>query len=71
MNLILSGVTDTRYSVYLDDIVIYARSLTDHNTKLQEVLGCECTGWNCSLLSVSTLDVWINASGSDLPNSPS
>jgi len=38
MNSVLSGLTGTRCFVYLDDIVIYARSLADHNTKLQEVL---------------------------------
>jgi len=37
MNSVLSGLTGTRF-VYLDDIVIYARSLADHNTKLREVL---------------------------------
>jgi len=34
MNLVFSGLTGTRF-VY---IVIYARSLVDHNTKLREVL---------------------------------
>jgi len=29
MNSVLSGVTGTRWFVYLDDIVIYARSLAD------------------------------------------
>jgi len=38
MNPVLSGLTGTRSFVYLDDIVIYARSLADHNTKLREVL---------------------------------
>jgi len=38
MNSVLSGLTGTRCFVYLDDIVIYARLLADHNTKLQEVL---------------------------------
>jgi hypothetical protein len=38
MNSVLSGLTGTRCSVYLDDIVIYARSLVDHNTKLRKVL---------------------------------
>jgi hypothetical protein len=37
MNSVLSGLTGTRCFVYLDDI-IYATSLVDHNTKLQEVL---------------------------------
>jgi len=38
MNSVLSGLTGTRCFVYLDDIVIYAKSLADHNTKLKEVL---------------------------------
>jgi len=38
MNWVLSGLTGTRCFVYLDDIVIYARSLADHNTKLRKVL---------------------------------
>ena len=37
MNSVLSGFTGTRCFVYLDDIVIYAKSLADHNTKLKEV----------------------------------
>ena len=37
MNSVLSGLTGTR-SVYLDDIVIYAKSLADHNGKLREIL---------------------------------
>jgi len=38
MNSVLSGLTGTRCFVYLDDIVIYAKSLADHNTKVREVL---------------------------------
>jgi len=38
MNSVLSGLTGTRCFVYLDDIIIYVRSLADHNTKLREVL---------------------------------
>jgi hypothetical protein len=38
MNSVLSGLTGTRCFVYLDDIVIYAKFLADHNTKLREVL---------------------------------
>ena len=38
INSVLSGLIGTRCFVYLDDIVVYARSLADHNTKLQEVL---------------------------------
>ncbi len=39
MNSVLSGLTGTRCFVYLDDIVIYAKSLADHNGKLREILG--------------------------------
>jgi hypothetical protein len=35
---VLSGLSGTRCFVYLGDIVIYARSLADHNKKLREVL---------------------------------
>jgi hypothetical protein len=38
MNSVLSGLTGTRCFVYIDDIVIYAKSLADHDTKLREVL---------------------------------
>jgi hypothetical protein len=38
MNSILSGLTGTRSFVYLDDIVIYAKSLADHNINLRQVL---------------------------------
>ena len=38
MNSVLSVLTGTRYFLYLDDIVIYAKSLADHNGKLKEVL---------------------------------
>jgi len=38
MNSVLSGLTGTRCFVYLDDIVIYAKSLADHNTRVREVL---------------------------------
>jgi len=34
MTSVLSGLTGTHCFVYLDDIVTYARSLADHNTKL-------------------------------------
>jgi hypothetical protein len=37
MNSVLSGLTGTRCFFYLDDIVIYAKSLADHNIKLREV----------------------------------
>jgi hypothetical protein len=39
VNTVLSGLTGTRCFVLLDDIVIYARSLSEHDTKLREVLG--------------------------------
>jgi len=38
MNSVLSGLTGTRCFVYLDDIVLYARSLTEHDVKLRKVL---------------------------------
>jgi hypothetical protein len=38
MNSVLSGLTGTRCLVYLDDIVIYARSLAEHDVKLRELL---------------------------------
>ena len=38
MNSVFSGLTGTRCFLYLDDIVLYARLLADHNTKLREVL---------------------------------
>jgi uncharacterized protein YdcH (DUF465 family) len=38
MNSVLSGLTGTCCFSYLDDIVIYGKSLTDHNIKLREVL---------------------------------
>jgi hypothetical protein len=38
MNTVLSGLTGTRCFAYLNDIVIYAKSLEDHNIKLREVL---------------------------------
>jgi hypothetical protein len=34
MNSILSGLTGTHCFVHLGNIIIYARSLADHNTKL-------------------------------------
>ena len=37
MTSVLSGLTGTSCFVYLGDIVIYARSLAEHNTKLREV----------------------------------
>jgi len=33
MNSVLRELTGTRCFVYLDDIIIYARKLTDHNTE--------------------------------------
>jgi len=41
MNSVLSGLTGTRCFVYLDDIVIYAKSLADHNNKLKYLRGFE------------------------------
>ena len=38
MNSVLSGLTGTRCFMYLDDIMIYVRSLAEHDVKLREVL---------------------------------
>jgi hypothetical protein len=38
MNSVLSGLTGTRCFVYLDDIVIYAKSLADHSENLRDIL---------------------------------
>jgi len=38
MNSVLSGLTGTRCFLYLDDIIVYARSLAEHDVKLREVL---------------------------------
>jgi hypothetical protein len=38
INSVFSGLTGTRCFLYLDDIVLYVRSLADHITKLQEAL---------------------------------
>jgi hypothetical protein len=38
INTVLSGVTGTCF-VFLDDIVIYAKSLSEHDEKLREVFG--------------------------------
>jgi hypothetical protein len=37
-NAVLSGLTGTRCFVYLDDIVIYAKLLAEHDAKIREVL---------------------------------
>jgi hypothetical protein len=38
MNSVLSGLTGTRCFLYLDDVVLYARSLAEQNAKLRDVL---------------------------------
>lgn len=38
MNTVLSGLTGTRCFAFLDDIVVYARSLAEHDQKLREIL---------------------------------
>jgi hypothetical protein len=35
LNTVLSGLTGTRYFVFLDDVVIYANSLIEHDAKLE------------------------------------
>jgi hypothetical protein len=37
MNVVLSGLTGTRCFVFLDDIVIYAKSLAEHDAKIRQV----------------------------------
>jgi hypothetical protein len=38
MNVVLSGLTGSRCFVFLDDIVVYARSLAEHDSKLRKFL---------------------------------
>jgi len=42
-NAVLSGLTGTHCFVYLDDIVLYARSLVEYDAKLRDVLDRLCT----------------------------
>lgn len=37
MNVVLSGLTGSRCFVFLDDIVIYAKSLLEHDSKVRQV----------------------------------
>jgi hypothetical protein len=37
MNSVLSGLTGSRCFLFLDDVVIYAKSLAEHDAKLREV----------------------------------
>jgi hypothetical protein len=37
MNVVLSGLIGTRCFVFLDDVVIYAKSLADHDAKIRQV----------------------------------
>ena len=37
MNVVLSGLTGSRCFVFLDDIVVYAKSLADHDAKIRQV----------------------------------
>jgi hypothetical protein len=37
MNVVLSGLTGTRCFVFLDDIVIYAKSLAQYDAKIGQV----------------------------------
>lgn len=39
MNTVLSGLTGTRCFVFLDDIILYANSLAEHDAKLRTVFG--------------------------------
>ena len=56
MNSVLSGLTGTRF-LYLDDVVLYARSLAEHNTKLRDVLDrLRLHHLSCSLTSANFLE---------------
>jgi hypothetical protein len=37
MNVVLSGLTGSRCFVFLDDIVVYAKSLAQHDAKIRQV----------------------------------
>jgi len=37
MNMVLSGLTGSRCFIFLDDIVVNAKSLADHDTKIRQV----------------------------------
>ena len=37
MNVVLSGLTGSRCFVFLDDIVVYAKLLADHDAKIRQV----------------------------------
>ena len=37
MNVVLSGLTGSRCFVFLDDIVVYAKSLAEHDSKIRQV----------------------------------
>jgi hypothetical protein len=37
MNVVLSGLTGSRCFVFLDDIVVYAKSLAEHDAKIKQV----------------------------------
>ena len=39
MDRVLSGLQGVELFIYIDDIVIYAKSLKEHNTKLEKLLG--------------------------------
>lgn len=38
MNNVLSGIQNYRYFIYLDDIIVHADTLDNHNKRLREVL---------------------------------
>jgi hypothetical protein len=37
MNVVLSGLTGTRCSAFLDDNVVYPKSIADHDAKIRQV----------------------------------
>ena len=61
MNTILNGLTWTDCLVYLDDIIIFGRSLEEHNQRLEAVLdrletaGVKLNAKKCQLLKTETL----------------
>jgi len=45
MNSVLSGLTGSRCFLYLDDVIVYARSLVEHGIKLKEVFDRIRANW--------------------------
>ena len=45
MNAVLSGLTGSHCFLYLDDVIVYTRSLAEHDTKLREVFNRIRANW--------------------------